>query len=114
MIWLSEASPEAREGIALPGDGGPFSRVCSKMATGSGKTIVMAMLVAWHVLNKVTYPDDPRFSKNVFIVAPGLTVRTRLQVLVPDSPGNYYDEFNIVPAGLVEKMRQAVSNGARV
>ncbi len=106
LIWLAEAAPEAKKGIQIPGDGGAFQRVCSKMATGTGKTIVMAMLIAWHALNKVTYPEDPRFSKNVFIVAPGLTVRTRLQVLVPDSVGNYYDEFNIVPAGLAEKMRQ--------
>ena len=38
---------------------------------GSGKTIVMAMLIAWHVLNKATYAQDSRFSKYVFIVAPG-------------------------------------------
>ena len=60
LIWLAEAPPADRQGIAIPSDGGPFSRVCSKMATGSGKTIVMAMLIAWQVLNKVTYPqDDP-------------------------------------------------------
>jgi len=76
------------------------------MATGSGKTIVMAMVIAWQVLNKVTYPQDKRFSKNVFVVAPGLTVRSRLQVLVPDNPGgSYYDEFNIVPPALMEKLR---------
>jgi type III restriction enzyme len=57
------------------------------------------------VLNKATYPRDGRFSKYVFIVAPGLTVKNRLQVLVPDSPNNYYDEFNIVPGSLAEKMR---------
>ena len=56
---------------SIPGDGGPFMRLCAKMATGSGKTIVMAMLIAWQVLNKVTYPQDTRFSKNVFVVAPG-------------------------------------------
>src|SRR5438105_14157216 len=76
------------------------------MATGSGKTIVMAMLIAWHVLNKVTHPQNTRFSKNVFVLAPGLTVRNRLQVLVPDGEGNYYDEFNILPAALREKLRQ--------
>ncbi len=106
LIWLVEADPAERQGIEIPGDGGPFRRLCSKMATGSGKTVVMAMLIAWHVLNKVTYPQDTRFSKNVFVIAPGLTVRKRLAVLVPDSPGNYYDEFNVVPAGLVEKLRQ--------
>lgn len=106
LIWMTEASPAERQGIDVPDDGGLFRRLCSKMATGSGKTIVMAMLIAWQVLNKVTYPQDKRFSKNIFVVAPGLTVRSRLQVLVPDNPGgNYYDEFNIIPPGLVEKLR---------
>ena len=56
-------------------------------------------------MNKVTYPQDPRFSKNIFVVAPGLTVKSRLQVLLPGREGNYYDEFNVVPAGLKEKLR---------
>ena len=76
------------------------------MATGSGKTIVMSMLIAWQVLNKVTYPKDTRFSKNILVIAPGLTVKSRLQVLMPDSHGNYYDEFNIIPVGLIENLRQ--------
>ena len=107
LIWLTEASPAERQGIDIPSDGGDFTRVCAKMATGSGKTIVMAMLIAWQVLNKVTYPQDKRFSKNIFVVAPGLTVKSRLQVLVPDNPGgDYYDEFDIIPAGMAEKLRQ--------
>ena len=106
IIWLAEAPDSEKVGVEIPSDGGPFQRICSKMATGSGKTIVMAMLIAWQILNKVTYPQDPRFSKNVFVVAPGLTVKSRLQVLVPSSPGNYYDEFNIIPPGLKEKLRQ--------
>jgi type III restriction enzyme len=106
QIWLTEAPPAERQGIAVPGDGGPFPRLCSKMATGTGKTIVMSMLVAWQILNKATYRERSEFSKNIFIVAPGLTVRNRLAVLVPDSPGNYYDEFNIVPQGLRETLRQ--------
>ncbi len=68
------------------------------MATGSGKTIVMAMLITWHALNKAAYPNDARFSKNFLVIAPGLTVRNRLQVLIPSSENNYYDEFNIIPA----------------
>jgi len=106
LIWLAEAPDAEKIGLEIPSDGGLFKRLCSKMATGAGKTIVMAMLIAWQVLNKVTYPKDTRFSKSIFVVAPGLTVRNRLQVLVPSSPGNYYDEFNVVPAGLVEKLRQ--------
>jgi type III restriction enzyme len=105
LIWLTEAPQSQKVGIEIPQDAGSFQRLCSKMATGSGKTIVMAMLIAWQVLNKVTYPQDARFSKYVFVVAPGLTVKSRLQVLIPSSPGNYYDEFNIIP-GLIEKLRQ--------
>jgi type III restriction enzyme len=106
LIWLVEAPESEKVGINIPSDGGPFIRLCSKMATGSGKTIVMAMLAAWQILNKVTYPQDPRFSKHVFVVAPGLTVKSRLQVLNPAFPGNYYDEFNIIPPGLYERLRQ--------
>ena len=84
------------------------------MATGSGKTIVMAMLIAWQVLNKVTYPQDARFSKHIFVVAPGLTVKNRLQVLIPAGTGNYYEEFNIVPGALSEKAPSGQSARAQL
>lgn len=106
LVWLSEAPDAEKVGIDIPSDGGAFRRLCSKMATGSGKTIVMAMLIAWQVLNKVAYPQDTRFAKNVLVVAPGLTVKSRLQVLLPSDPGNYYDAFNVVPPGLVDSLRQ--------
>ncbi len=106
LIWLTEAPDAEKVGVEIASDGGLFGRLCSKMATGTGKTVVMAMLIAWQVLNKVTYPQDTRFSRHIFVVAPGLTVKSRLQVLVPSSPGNYYDEFDIVPPGLSEKLRQ--------
>lgn len=106
LIWLVEAPQAERQGIEIPSDGGDFTRLCSKMATGSGKTIVMAMLIAWQVLNKATTPNDPRFSKNFLVVAPSLTVKSRLQVLQPAGEGNYYDEFNVVPSGLRDKLRQ--------
>jgi len=106
LIWLTEAPSAERVGIEIPSDGGPFQRLCAKMATGSGKTIVMCLLVAWQILNKVTYPQDRRFSKHIFVVAPGLTVKSRLQVIVPSSLGNYYEEFSVVPHSLLEKLRQ--------
>jgi len=106
LIWLAEAPAAERVGIEIPGDGGGFLRQCCKMATGSGKTIVMAMVVAWHVLNKVAYPQDGCFSKNVLVMAPGLTVKSRLAVLEPAAEGNYYEAFGIVPSAMLDKLRQ--------
>jgi len=106
LIWLTEAPASERVGIEIPGDGGAFARQCCKMATGSGKTIVMAMVIAWHILNKVANVQDARFSKNVLVIAPGLTVKSRLAVLEPAGAGNYYEAFNIVPSALLDKLRQ--------
>ena len=106
LIWLTEAPETEKAGIDIPGNGGDFVRWCCKMATGSGKTIVMGMILAWHFLNKVSYPKDKRFSKHALVVAPGLTVKNRLQVLLPSHPENYYEVFNIVPAALRGKLRQ--------
>lgn len=106
LIWLTEAPPAQRVGIEVPSDGGLFQRLCCKMATGSGKTIVMAMAIAWHILNKVANPQDPRFSKNVLVIAPGLTVKNRLAVLNPFAPNNYYEQFRVVPGALLDKLRQ--------
>lgn len=105
LIWLTEAPDTDKRGIDIPSDGGAFSRWCNKMATGSGKTIVMSMLIAWNVLNKVNNNKDKRFSKNVLVIAPGLTVKSRLSVLNPTGIENYYEEFNIVPSGLMDSLR---------
>lgn len=106
LIWLTEAPAAERTGITIPGDGGQFVRQCCKMATGSGKTIVMAMVIAWQILNKVANPQDARFLKNVLVIAPGLTVKKRLAVLEPAAQGNYYEAFSIVPSALLDKLRQ--------
>ncbi len=108
LIWHVEAPPDHKQGIAIPGDGGVWERLCSKMATGSGKTTVMAMIITWQVLNALTYPKRNKdFSRTVFIVAPGLTVKERLQVLRPGHPENYYDTFGLCPnEGLRQKLNQ--------
>lgn len=106
LIWLAEAPAAERVGIDIAGDGGAFLRRCCKMATGSGKTIVMAMVIAWHILNKVANAQDVRFSKNVLVVAPGLTVKSRLAVLEPAATDNYYEAFDIVPSALLDNLRQ--------
>ncbi|MBE2264832.1 MAG: DEAD/DEAH box helicase family protein [Flavobacteriales bacterium] len=106
LIWLTEGPTADRVGIDVPSDGGDFVRECCKMATGSGKTIVMAMTIAWHILNKVSSPKDARFAKNVLVMAPGLTVKNRLAVLEPSDTDNYYVQFNIVPSDMMDKLRQ--------
>ena len=71
-------------------------RIAFKMATGSGKTVVMAMLIAWQALNKLANRGDARFSDAFLIVTPGITIRDRLRVLLPSDPGNYYRERDVV------------------
>ncbi|MBN1871231.1 MAG: DEAD/DEAH box helicase family protein, partial [Candidatus Omnitrophica bacterium] len=71
-------------------------RLAFKMATGSGKTVVMAMIIAYHALNKIRYPQDPRFTDAFVIITPGITIRDRLNVLRPNDPNNYYLKRDIV------------------
>ena len=106
LIWLAEASAAEKVGVDIPSDGGPIGRLCAKMATGSGKTVVMAMVIAWHILNKVTDSQDARFARNVLVIAPGLTVKNRLAVLEPSHAENYYKAFHVVPSSLFDKLRQ--------
>lgn len=73
-------------------------RMGCKMATGSGKTVVMAMLIAWAFCNRGTNPSSIEFPNAVLVVCPNLTVKERLQVLRPEDPKNYYAEFDIAPA----------------
>ncbi len=82
-------------------------RVALKMATGSGKTVVMAMLIAWQTLNKVAQPNDVRFSSRFLIITPGLTIRDRLRVLLPEDDQNYYKLRGLVPDDLVGDLGQA-------
>jgi type III restriction enzyme len=65
-----------------------LDRLAFKMATGSGKTVVMAMLIAWHALNKIEDPQDARFTDSFLIVTPGITIRDRLRVLLPNDAEN--------------------------
>jgi type III restriction enzyme len=75
-------------------------RLAFKMATGSGKTVVMAMLISWHVLNKLANNQDARFSDTFLLVAPGITIRDRLRVLLPNDSENYYRKLDLVPADM--------------
>jgi type III restriction enzyme len=74
-------------------------RVACKMATGSGKTVVMAMLIAWQTLNKLANPQNAKFTDTFLIVTPGITIRDRLRVLMSNDAENYYRKLDIVPPG---------------
>lgn len=86
---------------------GGLPRLAMKMATGSGKTVVMAMLIAWQALNKLEDKHDRRFSDAFLIVTPGITIRDRLRVLLPTDPQNYYRERDIVDGDMLERLGQA-------
>lgn len=85
----------------------PLPRLGCKMATGAGKTVVMAMIIAWAFCNRGRVPGDSRFPNTVLVCCPNLTVKERLQVLRPDAPGgNYYEQFDIVPSRLRDLLFQ--------
>jgi type III restriction enzyme len=100
--WIENSLRTANE-EANPG----LYRVAFKMATGSGKTVVMAMLIAWQVFNKMANPQDPRFTDSFLIVTPGITIRDRLGVLLPNSPNNYYAEHDVVPKDRCDDLNRA-------
>jgi len=117
LIWLVEASPAEKEGIHIPPDVptdpesqaksyGAIIRYAHKMATGSGKTVVMGIVIAWQVLNKLANRQDRRFSDAVLLVCPNLTIRERLQVLLPWHSRNYYEQFDLVPSAMREVLHQ--------
>ncbi len=85
----------------------PLTRLGCKMATGSGKTVVMSMIIAWAFCNRDRNPSTTSYPNAVLICAPNLTVKKRLQVLKPEAADNYFDEFEIVPA----KYRPALNKG---
>lgn len=95
---LDEANAEHNAGLP---------RIALKMATGSGKTVVMAMLIAWQTLNKLQTPRDVRFTNRFLVVTPGITIRDRLRVLQPNEPGNYFDERDLIPADLRARLGDA-------
>ncbi len=100
--WIANSLREANES-ANPG----LYRIAFKMATGSGKTVVMGMLIAWQTLNKLQNPQDARFSDSFLLVAPGITIRDRLRVLLPNDPGNYYRAHDLVPTDLFDRLGQS-------
>ena len=122
IIWLTEVagllqpSANPRRGFETIGNhlkGGNESanpelfRLALKLATGAGKTTVMAMLIAWQTVNAIRYPRRDRFTKRFLIVTPGITIRDRLRALVPNDPENYYEYRDLVPKDMLSAVKQA-------
>ena len=82
-------------------------RIALKMATGTGKTVVMAMMIAWHTINKLANRQDRKFSDAFLIVTPGITIRDRLRVLLPHDTQNYYDKRGILPSDMRQELDHA-------
>ncbi|MCB1325549.1 MAG: DEAD/DEAH box helicase family protein [Leptospiraceae bacterium] len=82
-------------------------RLALKLATGAGKTTVMAMLIAWQTLNAVRRKNSQRFTRGFLIVVPGITIRDRLRVLQPSDPENYYEHRELVPPEMIQDIHRA-------
>ncbi|HFD86951.1 MAG TPA: restriction endonuclease [Gammaproteobacteria bacterium] len=115
-IWLTEVAPNAGklgkgflEHLAnANNDANPeIMRLALKLATGAGKTTVMAMLIAWQTLNAVRKPQSKRFTRGFLIVAPGLTIRDRLRVLMPNDPDSYYLSRELIPGDMMGDLERA-------
>src|SRR5690606_13473634 len=84
-----------------------LSRLALKLATGAGKTTVMAMLIAWQTINAVRREGSKRFTRGFLIVTPGLTIKDRLRVLKPNDPDSYYQSRELVPNDMLRDLERA-------
>jgi len=116
IIWLTEVAPQAgkrAKGILdhlanANNDANPdLVRVALKLATGAGKTTVMAMLIAWQTVNAVRRPQSKMFTRGFLVVTPGLTIKDRLRVLQPNDPDSYYKDRELVPPDMLSDLGSA-------
>ncbi|QGY40917.1 restriction endonuclease [Pseudodesulfovibrio cashew] len=115
-IWLTEVAPKlGKKGKAFlevlanaNNDANPeLMRLALKLATGAGKTTVMAMLIIWQTINAVRHPTSNKFTRGFLIVAPGLTIKDRLRVLQPNDPDSYYASRELVPNDMMADLERA-------
>src|SRR6266436_6393073 len=114
-IWLTEVAPQSSRGkrlldhlAAANKDANPeLTRLALKLATGAGKTTVMAMLIAWQTINAVRRPNSQRFTRGFLVVTPGLTIKDRLRVLKPHDPDSYFKSRELVPGDMLTEIRRA-------
>jgi type III restriction enzyme len=113
-IWLTEVAPADPNGRRFLShlerankDSNPeLMRLALKLATGAGKTTVMAMLIAWQTVNAVEQ-NSKKFTRGFLVVTPGLTIRDRLRVLLPNDPESYYRTRELVPADMLGDLDKA-------
>ncbi len=114
-IWLTEVAPNTKIGKAIlerlanaNRDANPdLMRMALKLATGAGKTTVMAMLIAWQTINAVRRPNSKTFTKGFLIVTPGITIKDRLRVLMPNDPDSYYKSRELIPSDMIDDLQRA-------
>ncbi|MFZ4580413.1 MAG: DEAD/DEAH box helicase family protein, partial [Myxococcota bacterium] len=114
-IWLTEVAPQTKSGKDFltyleraNHDANPeLMRLALKLATGAGKTTVMAMIIAWQTVNAVRRPQSKRFTRGFLIVTPGLTIKDRLRVLKPNDPDSYYSSRQLVPTDMLDDIGRA-------
>ncbi len=115
-IWLTEVAPNAGKigknylqhlADANLNANPEIMRLALKLATGAGKTTVMAMLIAWQTMNAVRKPQSNRFTRGFLIVAPGLTIKDRLRVLQPNDPDSYYLSRELIPNDMMGDLERA-------
>ena len=115
IIWLTEVAPQLKSGKRLlehmasaNKDANPeLMRLALKLATGAGKTTVMAMIIAWQTINAVRRPTSKNFTRGFLICAPGLTIKDRLRVLQPNDPDSYYGDRELVPSDMLDDVNRA-------
>ncbi len=114
-IWLTEVAPHTTAGKRLlelltaanKEANRDLMRLALKLATGAGKTTVMAMLIAWQTINAVRRQNSKNFTRGFLVVAPGLTIKDRLRVLQPNDPDSYYASRELVPADMQDEIGKA-------
>lgn len=116
VIWLTEVAPKLGkigsrflEHMAnANNDANPeLMRLALKLATGTGKTTVMAMLIIWQTINAVRRPNSKKFTRGFLVVTPGLTIKDRLRVLQPNDPDSYYQSRELIPSDMLPDLERA-------
>jgi type III restriction enzyme len=115
VIWLTEVASQFKNGkrfldhlVNANNEANPeLMRLALKLATGAGKTTVMAMLIAWQTINAMRHPQSKRFTRGFLVVTPGITIRDRLRVLKPNDPDSYYASRELVPGDMLDDLNRA-------